>query len=395
MPDPLKLKGIQNMSEFILDENGKLADSDPVFDKLDKWLDDEEYDKAIDAVLAVPREKWSNKLHFRLISAYNNKKDFKAALGELDKISPRCETPQDLARFYYMNGYIYFMSDREMLALSMYKLGIEEDPHNTSGLDLEKECRECLGYIEEDLGNLHAASADAVKKLAMRCVERPEKIDVADPDFELQLGWLFSKRVLPGMTGCIDVDNYYKKFGGEEREAVAKMLAETYKITSRESLMEFISNDRYCNLAMMADDVIASMRGKPTFDPDILDKAGREAFDNTMYFVRPFAEFLPRAGVLAWDIDEKMGLVRYAHSCGLLTREDYTASMHALADIAKEKFSSSEEYLRSLLFGCALFAFDTDCWNINGSITFLNNILGLLLGSELPDIKWKKAEKKK
>lgn len=381
------------MSELILDENGLIADSDPLYEKLDDWLDNEAYSRTIDTILEIPRDKWSNKLHFRLISAYSNKKEFNAAMEELGKLRPRCETPQDLARFYYMNGYIYFMSDREMLALSMYKLGIAEDPLNTSGLDLENECRDCLGYIEEDLRALHAAGADAVKKLAMRCMARPDKIDVADPDFELQLGWLFSKRILPGMTHCIDVDNYYKKYGGEEREAVLKMLAETYNITGRESLLEHIRNDRYCNLSIMVSDVLASMTGKPTFDPDILDDAGREAFENMKYFVRPFAEYLPRAGVLAWDINEKMGLVRYAHSCGMLTRDDYTGLMRALAELTKQSFASAEEYLRSLLFGCAVFAFDTDLWNISGSIVFLNNMLDLLPGCDLPDMKWKKPEK--
>lgn len=381
------------MFEFALDENGRISDSDTIYDRLDEWHDNEDFDSIISAVLAVPREKWSNKLHFRLISAYNNKKDFDSAAKELEEIHNSCESPQDLAKFYYMNGYIYFMTDREMLALSLYKLGLEADPKNTSGLDLEAECRECLEYIDEDLNALHAASADAADKIAARGRQNPDKIDAADPDFMLQLGFLFAVRILPGMTHGIGIGDFFKKFEGEECEAVLKYLSEKFGITDRASLLEVIGKDRYCNLGMMVDDIMARLAGKPSFDPDILDRAGKEAFDNSTFFVRPFAEFLPHAGVLAWDINEKMGLTRYAYSCGLLSREDYSAAMLALTDTAKERFSSAEEYLRSLLFGCAMYAFDVDCWNIAGATEFMQKMLELLLNSDLPDMEWKKPRK--
>lgn len=381
------------MSEFTLDENGKISDSDPIYQKLDKQYDAGDYDGIIAAVLGVPREKWSNTLHFRLISAYNNKKDFEDSLNELKSIRPACETPVDLAKFYYMSGYVYFMTDKEMLALSLYKLGLEADPQNVSELDLENECNDCLEYINEDLNALHAASGDAVKKIAARCAEKPDKIDVADPDFVLQLGFLFAVRILPGMTRGLGMDVFDLKFEGEERETVLRCLAEFYHTTDNASFMEYIKNDRYCNLSSMVDDIMARLMGKPSFDPDILDRAGKEAFDNSTFFVRPFAEFLPKAGILAWDINEKMGLARYAYSCDLLGYDDYKAAMLALSDVAKANFSSSEEYLRSLVFGCAMYAFDVGEWNIGGAVEFLNRMLELLLQSDLPDIKWKKPEK--
>lgn len=377
------------MSEFALDENGRISDSDPVYDKLDEWHDGDDFDSIIDTVLAVPRGEWSNKLHFRLISAYNNKKDFESAAKELEEIRGSCESPRDLARFYYMNGYIYFMTDREMLALSMYRQGLEADPEDTSGLNLEAECRECLEYINDDLNALYLSCADAAAKIAARCRENPDRIDAADHDFILQLNFLFAIRTLPGMTHGLKLGDFFRKFEGEEREAVLKFLSEGRGITDRASLLESIGKYRYCNLALMVNDAMASLAGKPSFDPEILDRAGREAFENCTLFVRAFSEFLPSAGVLAWDINEKMGMARYAYSCGILPEEDYIAAMMALADIAKERFSSSEEYLRSLVFGCAMYAFDVDCWNIGGAAEYMKKMLALLLRSDLPDLEWK------
>ena len=379
---------------FKLDENGKIADTEPLYDKLDKLHEGDDFDGVISAVLEVPREQWSNRLWFRLISAYNNKKDFAAAAAELEKIRPLCESPQDLARFYYMNGYMHFMNDREMLAFSLYKLGLEADPKNVSGLDLEAECRECLDYIEEDLSELHSVSAEAVEKIKERCAKNSDKLETDEPTFAMWLGFLFSLRVLRGMKRNIGGGNIFFEFEGEEREAALKCLAENYSITSRETMMEFIRNDRYCNLSFMVNDVMASLAGTPRFDIDILNAEGRQVYENTVVFVRPFAEFLPAAGVLAWDINEKNGLVRYAYSCGILGREDYIAAMQALSDAAKEHFSSAEEYITSLIFGCAVYAFDVDHWNIRGAVGFVKTMLDLLLSSSLPNLEWKKPEKR-
>ncbi len=51
-----------------------ISDSDKLYEELDKWHDDNEYDKIANAVMNIPHENWSNKMWFRLISAYNNLK---------------------------------------------------------------------------------------------------------------------------------------------------------------------------------------------------------------------------------------------------------------------------------------------------------------------------------
>ena len=93
------------MSDNItLDENGKISDDDKLYESLDKWFDDDEFAKIVEAVLGVPEEQWSVKLRFRLISAYNNLKEFAKSREQLIKIQPECKKPDELARFFYMNG---------------------------------------------------------------------------------------------------------------------------------------------------------------------------------------------------------------------------------------------------------------------------------------------------
>ena len=378
--------------DISLDNNGKIQDEDPLYDRLDKWHEDNEFDSVISAVLGIPRDQWSIKLHFRLISAYNNMKNFDSAADELAKIRPLCKSPGDLARFCYMNGYIHFMNDREMLALTFYKMGLEADPMNISGLDLKKECGECQEYIEEDLAELEFVSDVSADEVMDRCAENPGSFEADDMTFAVWLGYLFSIRRLPGITFSIGMDDAFKEFEGEEREAVKKCLEKNYGITGSVEMINFFDNDRYCNLALMVNDVVASLEGRPRFDIDILDSSGRQVFENTAEFVRVFAEHLPQAGVLAWDINEKIGFLRYAYSCGILSRDEYVSMMTALSDAAKENFSSSEEYIKSLVFGSAVCAFDSDRWNIKGAADHLEKITDILLNSALPDIKWHKPE---
>ena len=67
-------------TEIILDENGKVSPESPLFAQLDEWHDKDEYQKIVEAVLAVPHENWSNKLWFKLIAAYNNLEQYVKAM---------------------------------------------------------------------------------------------------------------------------------------------------------------------------------------------------------------------------------------------------------------------------------------------------------------------------
>ena len=116
-----------------------ISDSDKLYEELDKWHDDNEYDKIANAVMNIPHENWSNKLWFRLISAYNNLKQFDRASEELEKIFPRCDNLVDLSRWHYMKGYIYYINNKDILAMHCFEDGLEADPADSLELDSEEE----------------------------------------------------------------------------------------------------------------------------------------------------------------------------------------------------------------------------------------------------------------
>lgn len=377
--------------EYTFDANGKILDTDKLYTTLDEWHDGDKFEEIVNKVTSIPREQWSVKLQFRLISAYNNLKRFDEARQELRDIQPSCHTPAQKARFFYMNGYICYMEDKEMVALSFYKQGLAVDPENTSKLDLDTEVRECEEYIEKELNKLSELSEKMYNDIKKACSEKPEseKADISEEEFTMYLGYLSAIRKLPGMERGMGFKNYFTKYEGEQKESAHKVLS-MFGITDRESMLKFYQNDRGCNLFGMYGDIPPFIAGKPRFDISQLNESGKEAFLNSVEFFKPFNKYLPSAGILAWDLCEKVGFLRLAYSCDIITNSDYCSAMLYISDGARKFFSSFEEYMISLAFGCGVWEFHFSNWNISSAMKYMRNMMPLLLGGDLPYIKWLK-----
>lgn len=107
--------------KFKEDKNGKIADNDSIFDTLNEQIDNEEYAAVVSKITSIPREKWSNKLRFLLICAYNNQHDFEKADYELNEVEELCETPNDKARYCYQRGYKYSATGMSVMAHSFFR----------------------------------------------------------------------------------------------------------------------------------------------------------------------------------------------------------------------------------------------------------------------------------
>lgn len=374
-------------TEIILDENGKISAESELYKLLDEWHDKDEYAKIVDAVLNVPHENWSNKLWFRLISAYNNMEEFGKAREELDKLEPLCETPADIAKFHYMHGYIYYREDREYMAIAEYRSGLDADPDNTWGFDLKSEIENCRKYIDKNLAKLRSLSEKLYNDIKARCSEKSEKNKPSDEEFTLYLGFLPALRVVPGHEHSIGF-GYSRKYEGAEKQALLDWLEKGFGIVDRDSFFDFFDNAPHCNINSMGEEIQAFLAGSPLFDMEELTEEGRYTFDCFTEFIKTFNEFLPKAGLLAWDISEGMGFVRWVYACDLITDADFAEKMKFLHDLARDYFSSFEEYILSLAFGAAFFMFRLDKLNLISAIDFLARTAPLLLHGDLPDLEW-------
>ncbi|MCX4356362.1 MAG: DUF1266 domain-containing protein [Oscillospiraceae bacterium] len=376
------------MANITLDENGKISDNDELYKVLDECYDKDEYDNIIAAVLSVPEEQRSVKLRFRMIGALNNKEDYDNSMRELKKILPDCKKPDEIARYLYMNGYIRFMNDKELAALTYYEAGVNADPDNTSGLDLPAEVSECKEYVEKDLNELHELVGKLCADIDKRCAEKPEKRKMSDGEFTVLLGLIPAIRQIPVTGGALGLNDFFVEFQGKDRENVAQWLETFFGFKDTESFVKFNNTSRGCNIAVMFSDVKAFFMGKPNFDVNTLKGDGQRAFLNACMFIKPIYEYLPEAGVIGWDISEKVGFSRLAFSCGIISKDDYLASMKAIKEAAKKCFSSSAEYMKSLVIGSALYMFASDEWTIKGAIEFMKQTMTLIIRCDLADSEW-------
>lgn len=376
------------MANITLDENGKISDNDELYKILDECYDKDEYDNIIAAVLRVPEEQRSVKLRFRMIGALNNQKDFDNSLRELDKIRPECKTPAEIARFLYMNGYIRFMNDKELAAMNFYEMGAAADPDDTAELDLPAEAAECKEYVEKDLEELHKLAGKICGDIDKRCAEKPEKRKLSDGEFTVLMGLIPAMRKVPFAGIALGLNDFFVEFKDKNRENVAQWLEKSFGFNDLESFIKFSNTSRGCNIAVMFSEVKAFFMGMPKFDVDKLSFDGQQAFLNACKFIKPIYEYLPEAGVLAWDLSEKVGFSRLAFSCGMLSKDDYLGAMKALKEAAKRSFSSAAEYMKSLVIGSALYMFATDEWSIKGAIEYMKQTMALMMRCDLADSEW-------
>lgn len=374
--------------KFKEDENGKIIDSDELFDKIDELLDNEEYDAAVKQMLSIPREKWSNKLRFRLINAYSNQKEFAKAEKELEETARLCVTPNDVARCYYSRGYLCEMSGKEIRARELYKSAAQTDPEYAKEIDLEEDIEDCGELIAENLAKLHELCGKVNDEIKERCAKNSKKRNISDEGFQMRLGFFPGIRKLPGFERPMGFEDYFAEYEGKDKLNCLKWFETFYGITDEESFFRHIQTDPGLNLERMIYDVAAYKVGKPNFDVKDLNEAGKVAFESAVMFTSAFFEYLPKAGVLAWDIGEKIGLARHAHRCGIISNSEYCKGMITLSDSAKKSFAGWEEYMRSLIFGAVLYIFSIDEWSISSASQFLSNMAPMLINSDLPDVVW-------
>ncbi len=368
-----------------------ISDNDPIYDELDRLYDEDKFDRIIEIIEEIPEERQSNKLRFRLIGAYNNTERYDDARRALNDIFPKCQKPEELARYWYQYGYICYKTDHELAAKHLYEKGLSADPNDA--LDLKNEIKECDRYITEDLQKLSDTAYRVKDTLKKHCYGEMGRIKarVSDEGFTLRLSYLSAVRKIPGTNEILGINDFLKKYPDREKPIVRTFLKQHFGITDFGTLAELCDKKMSYNLTMVLGNVCSSAIGKPNFDMDKLTDDGRELMGDLMLFVSSIMKFLPeKGGVTAWDICEKIGFSRMAYACGVISEKEYRAIAERQTDFAKRCFSAFDEYLTSLVLGSGLFVFLEDNRSIKSAISYINSIMPIVLLGDAPDIMWNK-----
>lgn len=357
-----------------------------IFEELDLLEKDGNYKGMAELVLGVPAGERSAELSFALISALINMKDYRSTVAELRRLFPECKEPSELAQIYYYSGYaVSELRGNPVLGLSLLKEALAADPKDELGLEIEQECRDRANEIDSafvQFGELCEGAAGSIIEL---CASADGGTVLEGRELADKLSFLHIFRHAPGLTPSSDSGD--KVLDDDERAALVRWLDKGIGVRDYESMTEMFRSARSFNYSNLADDVLGYIKGKPRFDPDILDSESRYAFNTYAMFIRCFVGYLPPSGVLGWDLAKRIAVARFAFAAGVISESDYINITEQLLNAAKS-FDGPKEFLLSLVYGSALAAFDAENLSPAAAINALNLTMPEILKCELPGSVW-------
>lgn len=333
---------------YELDENGVIRDDDPVYEQLDEWHEKDEYEQILALIERVRPEERSNKIRFRKISALNNLKRFQEAREEIGSLYRKCESSGDIARIYYMLGYIYDCSDCEGKAVELYRTAAATDPEYGQRNDLDKAVESSLSYVNKDMEYARDKFGDLIPDLKAR-FDTVEKIPTKELEFFSLIGAAAIERVPVEISEDVDTRQAAFHFPEEDAEKIRDYLVNYLGIHDMKSLVDYHAKHMIWPRTMAALDYMHGEQDQ--IKPDEMDIPTRVLWDMTISYLESVQDYLPKAGLSAWDYSEMVGLTKLLYGIGLISNSDLFETYVYAADHCREDFSSWEEFSLSLVLG--------------------------------------------
>ncbi len=359
-----------------------INDNDPIYELLDKWHDEDQYDKILEKIAEIPVDDRSNKLWFRKISALNNLGRFQEARMEISLLSKRCTEPKDTAKLYYMMGYTFDRTNCEMKAVECYRHTQEIDPEYEG---IQEMIDSALQYVDQDL----AAAAKAFGKLFVdveskfKEEKKPAKLSVDDAAPYISL--IQASFIPTGLGVKLPLDKIIFKFEEADKPKVKAFLEQQYGITDIDSLRQWYASNRN---APIFDYSMAVQNSKQDSALEKMNIAEKTRFEASAMVAKHLKDFLPKVGILAFDFSTILALSRLAYACDLLTNTEYMETALFFSDECKKHFSSWEEFTRSIVIGGF---YEAACFKTHYAIKEATRYgvgIGILCMQNYPKLKW-------
>lgn len=169
------------------------------------------------------------------------------------------------------------------------------------------------------------------------------------------LSGLPSFRRLPGVPEHMGFEGLYHCDTPENAQELKDYLQNVFGITDEETLVQ--QKQEFFHIFNEYYDFACEWDGSPNFEVDELEEEGKAAYTNSRDFSALLRDFVGQQGYAAWDIGERIMLIRAACACGII--EDNTAIRLIVdeAKIANELFDNFGDYAISALCGCVYFMF--------------------------------------
>lgn len=140
----------------------------------------------------------------------------------------------------------------------------------------------------------------------------------------------------------------------EDAAACREHLKSAYGVTDKESLLAFCGGHFRCHDAYLEFESIWERRS--VFNPVPFSRDALSFFLSARDFSAQFYPLMGHQGYLAWDVSERLGLLRLGLACGLLGREEFDRLAEE-SIVQVQIFTCWEEYAASLVCGALFWDF--------------------------------------
>ena len=176
---------------------------------------------------------------------------------------------------------------------------------------------------------------------------------VSREEFTLLLSGISTCRKAPGIPEHMGYETLYHCHSEEDAEATREHLQRMYGVHDEESFLaacrrEYSGSEQY-------EQFMTFWAGAPLFDINELQPDGQKAFNECFELSEHFYPLLKEKGYYAWDISEKIGLLRKAVACGIVAEEHFWELVDPWVRQVQVFYHSYKEYAISCLCGAVYF----------------------------------------
>jgi len=159
----------------------------------------------------------------------------------------------------------------------------------------------------------------------------------------------------PGIPQNMGHDTLFECAGEEDRDELRNHLKKLFGIEDEASLWRSLnewyrSYDEY-------DTFRTFWAGRPEFDINDWNEAGRKSFEDSMCFAEKLKDIVGNNGFLAWDINERIGMCRRACAAGIITEDRFWEAADSMAFRAAAYYDNWGEYALSCVCGSVYYAY--------------------------------------
>lgn len=210
-------------------------------------------------------------------------------------------------------------------------------------------------------------------------------LNITELSFSLCLGAISAARKVPGIDQHQGFERLYICQDDLSKGMVAQHLRDRFGITDFDSLVK-VGNQMF-STGQQYKAFLDYWQQESNFKLEMLTPEGQEAFLIDQSFANYFYPYIKEKGMFAWDCNERIGLIRTAYACEIITFKECFNLIQELTATALKTYSNWKEYAIACLCGGAYFMFRYDR-EIKDGLNFLATLEAIILHLIKDDRVW-------